>query len=100
MLLKRLDVTVQSFKWSDKAKSQLDRIEADYQPKRMALQPTVEFTPQDVIFASQGAPHPPPHAHTPAHPPTQTARPFACPDEHHPFLNTGCWIMISRALQI
>ncbi|CAH8874937.1 unnamed protein product [Trichobilharzia szidati] len=33
-LLKRLDVTVQSFKWSDKAKSNLDNITAVYNPIR------------------------------------------------------------------
>ncbi|CAL8094101.1 unnamed protein product [Calicophoron daubneyi] len=33
-MLKRLDVTVQSFKWSDKAKSQLEQISAVYNPIR------------------------------------------------------------------
>ncbi|KAK4475453.1 hypothetical protein MN116_002505 [Schistosoma mekongi] len=33
-LLKRLDVTVQSFKWSDKAKSSLDKITTVYNPIR------------------------------------------------------------------
>ncbi|KAA3682375.1 uncharacterized protein DEA37_0000594 [Paragonimus westermani] len=36
-LLKRSDVTVQSFKWSDKAKTQLQAIAAVYQPFRSAL---------------------------------------------------------------
>ncbi|CAH8639657.1 unnamed protein product [Heterobilharzia americana] len=36
-LLKRLDVTVQSFKWSDKAKSHLDRITAVYNPIRAKM---------------------------------------------------------------
>ncbi|CAI2736768.1 unnamed protein product [Schistosoma spindalis] len=40
-LLKRLDVTVQSFKWSDKAKSSLDKIASVYNPirERMGLIP-------------------------------------------------------------
>ncbi|THD23357.1 hypothetical protein D915_005568 [Fasciola hepatica] len=36
-LLKRLDVTVQSFKWSDKAKTQLEAISAVYNPLRAAM---------------------------------------------------------------
>ncbi|VDP85175.1 unnamed protein product [Echinostoma caproni] len=36
-LLKRLDVTVQSFKWSDKAKTQLEAIAAVYNPLRTAM---------------------------------------------------------------
>ncbi|CAH8661633.1 unnamed protein product [Heterobilharzia americana] len=44
-LLKRLDVTVQSFKWSDKAKSHLDRITAVYNPirARMAVRDNMIF---------------------------------------------------------
>lgn len=93
MLLKRLDVTVQSFKWSDKAKSQLDRIEADYQPKRMALQPTVEFTPQDVVFASRGVSHCPLHTHTHAR---ACSRPFACRDGTVLFSPQVYWIVLSQ----
>ncbi|KAJ1152943.1 hypothetical protein NDU88_005716 [Pleurodeles waltl] len=37
MLLKRLDVTVQSFGWSDKAKNQSEKLAKVYQPKRSAL---------------------------------------------------------------
>ncbi|CAI9614858.1 unnamed protein product [Staurois parvus] len=37
MLIKRLDVTVQSFGWSDRAKSQSDKLGKVYQPKRAAL---------------------------------------------------------------
>uniref|UniRef100_W5KCG6 Family with sequence similarity 98 member A n=1 Tax=Astyanax mexicanus TaxID=7994 RepID=W5KCG6_ASTMX len=37
MLLKRLDVTVQSFGWSDKAKSQKEKLAKVYQPLRSAL---------------------------------------------------------------
>ncbi|KAM9466051.1 protein FAM98A [Clarias gariepinus] len=37
MLLKRLDVTVQSFGWSDRAKSQTEKLAKVYQPLRTAL---------------------------------------------------------------
>uniref|UniRef100_A0A6I8PSD8 Family with sequence similarity 98 member A n=1 Tax=Xenopus tropicalis TaxID=8364 RepID=A0A6I8PSD8_XENTR len=37
MLVKRLDVTVQSFGWSDRAKSQSEKLGKVYQPKRAAL---------------------------------------------------------------
>ncbi|XP_066552970.1 protein FAM98A [Amia ocellicauda] len=37
LLLKRLDVTVQSFGWSDKAKTHTERLAKVYQPKRAAL---------------------------------------------------------------
>ncbi|MCI4382240.1 hypothetical protein PGIGA_G00012680 [Pangasianodon gigas] len=37
MLLKRLDVTVQSFGWSDRAKSQTEKLAKVYQPLRSAL---------------------------------------------------------------
>ncbi|XP_052001679.1 protein FAM98B [Xyrauchen texanus] len=37
MLIKRLDVTVQSFSWSDRAKVKLDRMAEAYQPKRYSL---------------------------------------------------------------
>jgi hypothetical protein len=40
MLLQRLDVTIQSFKWSGKAKGKLDAIEALVAPKRKLLQQT------------------------------------------------------------
>uniref|UniRef100_K9IJ38 Family with sequence similarity 98 member B n=1 Tax=Desmodus rotundus TaxID=9430 RepID=K9IJ38_DESRO len=39
MLMKRLDVTVQSFGWSDRAKVKTDDIARIYQPKRYALSP-------------------------------------------------------------
>ncbi|NXN19694.1 FA98B protein, partial [Indicator maculatus] len=39
MLVKRLDVTVQSFGWSDRAKVRTDDIARIYQPKRYALSP-------------------------------------------------------------
>jgi len=37
MLLKRLDVTIQSFRWSDKAKSQENKLAEAYQPIRRTL---------------------------------------------------------------
>ncbi|XP_062973814.1 protein FAM98B [Elgaria multicarinata webbii] len=39
MLMKRLDVTVQSFGWSDRAKVKTDDIARIYQPKRYGLSP-------------------------------------------------------------
>ncbi|XP_078085687.1 protein FAM98A [Mustelus asterias] len=37
MLLKRMDVTIQSFGWSDRAKSQAEKLAKVYQPKRATL---------------------------------------------------------------
>ncbi|XP_017546386.1 protein FAM98B isoform X2 [Pygocentrus nattereri] len=37
MLIKRLDVTVQSFSWSDRAKAKIDTMAKAYQPKRHSL---------------------------------------------------------------
>ncbi|KAK7142947.1 hypothetical protein R3I94_012331 [Phoxinus phoxinus] len=37
MLIKRLDVTVQSFSWSDRAKVRTDRMARAYQPRRLCL---------------------------------------------------------------
>lgn len=39
LLIKRLDVTVQSFGWSDRAKSQTEKLAKVYQPKRSILTP-------------------------------------------------------------
>ncbi|XP_040916163.1 protein FAM98B [Toxotes jaculatrix] len=39
MLIKRLDVTVQSFGWSDRAKVKVDSMAKAYQPKRHSLKP-------------------------------------------------------------
>ncbi|XP_029981954.1 protein FAM98B [Sphaeramia orbicularis] len=39
MLIKRLDVTVQSFGWSDRAKVRVDTMAKAYQPKRHSLRP-------------------------------------------------------------
>ncbi|XP_035023153.2 protein FAM98B [Hippoglossus stenolepis] len=39
MLIKRLDVTVQSFGWSDRAKVKVDSMARAYQPKRHCLRP-------------------------------------------------------------
>ena len=51
MLLRRLDVTVQSFKWSERAKTLLDRIEAFYQPRRRPLTAASSVDVRDVAFA-------------------------------------------------
>ncbi|KAJ8341181.1 hypothetical protein SKAU_G00334720 [Synaphobranchus kaupii] len=37
MLIKRLDVTIQSFSWSERAKDQIDTMAKAYQPKRHSL---------------------------------------------------------------
>ncbi|XP_055495299.1 protein FAM98A [Leucoraja erinacea] len=37
MLLKRMDVTIQSFGWSDRAKSQVEKLTKVYQPRRATL---------------------------------------------------------------
>ena len=55
MLLTRLDVTVQSFRWSERAKANLDEIEKIFQPKRAALQATSSVEPTDVFLATTGA---------------------------------------------
>uniref|UniRef100_A0A4W3K690 Family with sequence similarity 98 member A n=1 Tax=Callorhinchus milii TaxID=7868 RepID=A0A4W3K690_CALMI len=39
MLLKRMDVTIQSFGWSERAKSQSEKLAKIYQPRRAALSP-------------------------------------------------------------
>ncbi|KAM4694095.1 protein FAM98A [Discoglossus pictus] len=39
MLIKRLDVTIQSFGWSDRAKQHTEKLAKVYQPKRAALTP-------------------------------------------------------------
>ncbi|XP_053330900.1 protein FAM98B-like [Spea bombifrons] len=46
MLIKRLDVTVQSFGWSDRAKAKTDEIARIYQPARYSLSPktTISFS--------------------------------------------------------
>ncbi|TRZ26203.1 hypothetical protein HGM15179_000815 [Zosterops borbonicus] len=51
MLMKRLDVTVQSFGWSDRAKVKTDEIARIYQPKRYALSPKSTITLAHLLAA-------------------------------------------------
>ncbi|XP_069806215.1 protein FAM98B [Dendropsophus ebraccatus] len=51
MLIKRLDVTVQSFGWSDRAKAKTDEIARVYQPIRYALSTKSEITVSHLLAA-------------------------------------------------
>lgn len=51
MLLKRLDVTVQSFMWSDKAKQHENKIAEVYQPIRRSLQQTTQVGTPEILAA-------------------------------------------------
>ncbi|KAM3918655.1 protein FAM98B [Leptodactylus fuscus] len=51
MLIKRLDVTVQSFGWSDRAKVKMDEIAKAYQPIRYSLSPKSEITVSHLLAA-------------------------------------------------
>ncbi|PNJ27366.1 FAM98B isoform 1 [Pongo abelii] len=53
MLMKRLDVTVQSFGWSDRAKVKTDDIARIYQPKRYALSPKTTITMAHLLAARE-----------------------------------------------
>ncbi|XP_074853049.1 protein FAM98B [Carettochelys insculpta] len=53
MLTKRLDVTVQSFGWSDRAKVKTDEIARIYQPKRYALSPKSTITLAHLLAARE-----------------------------------------------
>ncbi|XP_024057827.2 protein FAM98B isoform X2 [Terrapene carolina triunguis] len=53
MLMKRLDVTVQSFGWSDRAKVKTDDIARIYQPKRYALSPKTTITFAHLLAARE-----------------------------------------------
>ncbi|EHB17442.1 Protein FAM98B [Heterocephalus glaber] len=53
MLMKRLDVTVQSFGWSDRAKVKTDSIARIYQPKRYALSPKTTVTLAHLLAARE-----------------------------------------------
>ncbi|XP_025921786.1 protein FAM98B isoform X1 [Apteryx rowi] len=53
MLMKRLDVTVQSFGWSDRAKVKTDDIARIYQPKRYALSPKSTITLAHLLAARE-----------------------------------------------
>lgn len=51
MLLKRLDVTIVSFNWSDRAKSNLDNVAKAYQEKRFKLRPESSITMSHLLAA-------------------------------------------------
>lgn len=51
MLLKRLDVTVQSFGWSDRAKAKKHEMSAVFHPLRKSLSATAPVTIPDIIAA-------------------------------------------------
>uniref|UniRef100_A0A2K5LY30 Family with sequence similarity 98 member B n=1 Tax=Cercocebus atys TaxID=9531 RepID=A0A2K5LY30_CERAT len=53
MLMKRLDVTVQSFGWSDRAKVKTDDIARIYQPKHYALSPKTTVTMAHLLAARE-----------------------------------------------
>ncbi|XP_038128543.1 protein FAM98B [Cyprinodon tularosa] len=53
MLIKRLDVTVQSFGWSDRAKVKVDSMARAYQPKRHALQPQPSVDMAELLAARE-----------------------------------------------
>ena len=53
MLMKRLDVTVQSFGWSDGAKLKTDDTARIYQPKRYALSPKTTITLAHLLAARE-----------------------------------------------
>ncbi|XP_073495119.1 protein FAM98B [Phyllobates terribilis] len=53
MLIKRLDVTVQSFGWSDKAKAKTDEIARVYQPIRYSLSPKSGISVPHLLAARQ-----------------------------------------------
>ncbi|KYO28301.1 protein FAM98B [Alligator mississippiensis] len=53
MLMKRLDVTVQSFGWSDRAKVKTDDIARIYQPKRYVLSPKSTITLAHLLAARE-----------------------------------------------
>ncbi|XP_067335233.1 protein FAM98B isoform X1 [Channa argus] len=53
MLIKRLDVTVQSFGWSDRAKVKVDSMARAYQPKRHTLRPQPTVDMADLLAARE-----------------------------------------------
>ncbi|XP_026155550.1 protein FAM98B isoform X2 [Mastacembelus armatus] len=53
MLIKRLDVTVQSFGWSDRAKMKVDSMARAYQPKRHSLRPQSTVDMADLLAARE-----------------------------------------------
>ncbi|XP_076441631.1 protein FAM98A-like isoform X2 [Babylonia areolata] len=55
MLLKRLDVTIHSFKWSDKAKRNEAKINDVYDPIQKALQSKTSIGVPDILAAREGS---------------------------------------------
>ncbi|XP_074548356.1 protein FAM98B [Halichoeres trimaculatus] len=53
MLIKRLDVTVQSFGWSDRAKVKVDSMARAYQPKRHSLRPQSSVDMAELLAARE-----------------------------------------------
>uniref|UniRef100_UPI0037E8ADB0 protein FAM98B n=1 Tax=Semicossyphus pulcher TaxID=241346 RepID=UPI0037E8ADB0 len=53
MLIKRLDVTVQSFGWSDRAKVKVDAMAKAYQPKRHSLRPQSSVDMAELLAARE-----------------------------------------------
>ncbi|XP_014883501.1 protein FAM98B [Poecilia latipinna] len=53
MLIKRLDVTVQSFGWSDRAKVKVDSMARAYQPKRHSLKPQSSVDVAELLAARE-----------------------------------------------
>ncbi|XP_037096755.1 protein FAM98B [Syngnathus acus] len=53
MLIKRLDVTIQSFGWSDRAKAKVDSMAQAYQPKRHALRAEVSVDTAALLAARE-----------------------------------------------
>ncbi|XP_037550860.1 protein FAM98B [Nematolebias whitei] len=53
MLIKRLDVTVQSFGWSDRAKVKVDIMARAYQPKRHSLRPKSTVDMAELLAARE-----------------------------------------------
>ncbi|XP_068615648.1 protein FAM98B-like [Brachionichthys hirsutus] len=53
MLIKRLDVTVQSFGWSDRAKEKVDSMAMAYQPRRHSLRPQSTVDMAELLAARE-----------------------------------------------
>ncbi|XP_012717037.2 protein FAM98B [Fundulus heteroclitus] len=53
MLIKRLDVTVQSFGWSDRAKVKVDSMAGAYQPRRHSLRPRPSVDAAELLAARE-----------------------------------------------
>ncbi|KAM8913439.1 protein FAM98B isoform 2-T2 [Spinachia spinachia] len=53
MLIKRLDVTVQSFGWSDRAKVKVDSMAKAYQPRRHSLRPQSTVAVAELLAARE-----------------------------------------------